>query len=142
MQNLIPYMWPMVFANVLIEGWIIDSYVQSLFNCSQEVLILSSHYTEVVNSDTMTRDDRMVMDRGRGLKMFPEPLCKISCDSPIYSSSHSTLLHLYLYMTPLFFMMVSSSLGAIMGFLMVSPPFRCTCTPCLLHVLLKFSLRH
>ena len=48
---------------------------------------------------------------------------------------------MYLYMTPLFFMMVSLSLGAIRRFLMVSPPFRCTCTPCLLHVLLKFSLR-
>ena len=66
---------------------------------------------------------------------------KFLADSLMYSSSHSTLLHLYLYMTPLFFMMVSLSLGAMRRFLMVSPPFRCTCTPCLLHVLLKFSLR-
>ena len=41
--------------------------------------VLSYHYTEVVNGDTVTRDDRMVMDRGRGLEMFFEPLCKISC---------------------------------------------------------------
>ena len=53
MQNLMPYMWQMVFANVLIQGWIIDSYVQSLFNCSQEVLILSSHHAEVVNGYTV-----------------------------------------------------------------------------------------
>ena len=66
MQNLIPYVWQMVFANVLIQGCIVDSYVQSLFYCSQEVLMLSSQYAEVVNSDTMTRDDRMVMDRGKG----------------------------------------------------------------------------
>ena len=63
---------------------------------------------------------------------------KFLADSPMYSSSHSTLLHLYLYMTLLFFMMVS--LGTIRRFLMVSSPFRCTCIPHLLHVLLKFSL--
>ena len=142
MHNLIPYVWQMVFANVLIQGWIVDSYVQSLFYCSQEVLILSSQYTKVVNSDTMTRDDRMVMDRGRDLKMFLEPLCKISCWLTNILFITSPLLHLYLYMTPLFFMMVSLSLGAIRRFLMVSPPFRCTCTPYLLHVLLKFSLKH
>ena len=63
----------------LFRDGLFDSYVESLFNCSQEVLILSSHYTEVVNSDTVTRDDRMVIDGGRGLEMFLEPLCKISC---------------------------------------------------------------
>ena len=66
---------------------------------------------------------------------------KFLADSPMYSSLQSTLLHLYLYMNTLFFMMVSLSFGAIRSFLMVSPPFRWTCTPYLLHVLLKFSLR-
>ena len=66
---------------------------------------------------------------------------KFLADSPIYSSSQSTLLHLNLYMTPLFFQMVSLSFGAMRRFLMVSPPFRCTWTPYFLHVLLKFSLR-
>ena len=79
MQNLIPYMWQMVFANVLVQGWVTDCCIQCLFNCSQEVLILSSHYTKVVNSDTVTRDDRMVIDGGRGLEMFLKPLCKIPC---------------------------------------------------------------
>ena len=69
----------MVFANVLVRGWIIDSDVKSLFDCSQEVLIFSPHYTEVVNCDTVTRDDRMVIDGGGGLEMFFKPLCKISC---------------------------------------------------------------
>ena len=66
---------------------------------------------------------------------------KFLADSPMYSSSQSTLLHLYLYMTPLFFQMVSLSFGDMRRFLMVSPPFKCTWTPYLLHVILKFSLR-
>ena len=26
-QNLIPYMWQMVYANISIKGWIVDPYV-------------------------------------------------------------------------------------------------------------------
>ena len=54
---------------------------------------------------------------------------KVLEDSPIYSSSHSTLSHLYLYMTPLFFNRGSLSLGAIGRLLMVLPPLKYTCTP-------------
>ena len=50
-------------------------------------------------------------------------------DSPIYSSSQSTLSQWYLYMTPLCFSMESLSFGAIRRFLMVVPPLQCTCTP-------------
>ena len=64
---------------------------------------------------------------------------KFLADSQMYSSSHSTLSHLYLYMTPLFFSIGSLSLGAMRRFLMVGPPFRCTCSH-ILHVLLKLSL--
>ena len=74
MQNLIPYVWQMVFANILVKGWIINSGIQSLFYGSQEVLTFSSHYFKVVNSDIVTCDDRMVMDGGRGLKVFFKPL--------------------------------------------------------------------
>ena len=70
MQNLIPYVWQMVFVNILVKGWIINSDIQSLFYGSQEVLTFSSHYFKVVNSDIVTWDDRMVMDGGRGLKVF------------------------------------------------------------------------
>ena len=42
MQNLIPYVWQMVFANVFVKGWIINSDIQSLFYCSQEVLTLAN----------------------------------------------------------------------------------------------------
>ena len=61
-------------------------------------------------------------------------------DSPIYFSSHSTLSHLYLYVTPLFLRIGSLSFGAIRRFLMVSAPLKCTCTPCFLHDLLILSL--
>ena len=39
-QNLIPYMWQMVLANISIQGWIVDPNVQSFFYCSSEVLVL------------------------------------------------------------------------------------------------------
>ena len=61
-QNLIPHMWQMVFANVFVEGWTIDPYVYSLFNQPHEVVILSPHYTEVINSGIMTCDGTMVID--------------------------------------------------------------------------------
>ena len=65
---------------------------------------------------------------------------KFLADSPIYSSSHSTLLHLNLYMTPLLFRIGFLSLGVIRRFLMVGPPCRCTSMPYFLQVLLKLSL--
>ena len=65
---------------------------------------------------------------------------KFLADSPIYSSSHSTLLHLNLYMTPLFLRIGSLSLGVIRRFLMVGPHFRCTSMSYFLQVLLELSL--
>ena len=124
MQNLIPYVWQMVFANVFVKGWIIYSDIQSLFYGSQEVLTFSSHYFKIVNSDIVTRYGRMVMDGEGVLRCSLNLSAKFLADSPIYSSSQSTLLHLYLYMTPLFFQMVSLSFGAMRRFLMVRPPFR------------------
>ena len=75
-----------------------------------------------------------------GLRCSLNLSAKFLADSPMYSSSHSTLSHLYLYMTPLFLRMGSLSFGVMRRFLVVSPPFRCTCTTYLLHVLLKLSL--
>ena len=65
---------------------------------------------------------------------------KFLADSPIYSSSQSTLSHLYLYMTPLFLGIGSLSFGAMRRSLMVWPPLRCTSIPYFLQVLLKLSL--
>ena len=45
---------------------------------------------------------------------------KVLPDSPMYFSSQSTLLHLYLYITPLFLSMVSLSLGCTSRSLMAA----------------------
>ena len=39
----------MVFANIPVKGWVIDSYQQGLFDCSGEVLVLPSNYAEVLD---------------------------------------------------------------------------------------------
>ena len=62
-------------------------------------------------------------------------------DSPIYSSLHSTLSHLNLYMMPLFFVIWSLSLGATSRSLVVLPPLKYTCILCFLHTFFKLSLR-
>ena len=49
-------MWQMVLAYAFVQGWIISSYIESLFDCSFYVLIFSPNYAEIVNCDSMTRD--------------------------------------------------------------------------------------
>ena len=65
---------------------------------------------------------------------------KVLPDSPIYSSSQSTLPHLYLYITPLFLSMVPLSLRCTSRSLMVLPPLKYTSTPCLLQMFFRFPL--
>ena len=60
---------------------------------------------------------------------------KVLADSPIYSS------HFYLYITPLFCVMLSLSLGATIRFLMVLAPLTWTWMPTLPQMLLKHLLR-
>ena len=62
----------------------------------------------------------------------------VLADSPMYSSSHSTLSHLYLYMMPLFLVIWSLSLGATRRSLMVLPPLKYNCMPCFLYIFLYF----
>ena len=62
-QNLIPHMWQMVFANIFVEGWIVNPYVYSFLDQPRKVVILSPHHTEVVNCGVMTCDVVMVKDR-------------------------------------------------------------------------------
>ena len=69
----------MVFANISIEGWVIDPYEQSLFDCSGKVLVLPSNYAEVVNVSFMTWDVTVDMNGRGGLLMFFEPFCKGPC---------------------------------------------------------------
>ena len=48
-QNLIPHVRQMVLAYVSIEGWIVHPDVNSLFDQSNEVLILPPHNTDIFN---------------------------------------------------------------------------------------------
>ena len=54
---------------------------------------------------------------------------KVLADSPMYSSSDLSSLHLYLYITPLLLVIGSLSRGAMSRSFMVWPPLKCTCTP-------------
>ena len=60
-QNPIPYVRQMVFAHVLVEGWIIHPYVYCFFNSSDQVLVLPPHNAEAASGGTMTSDGKMVI---------------------------------------------------------------------------------
>ena len=47
-------MWQMVFAYVLIKGWIVDPDEHGFFYQPREILLLPAHYTEVVQGDIVT----------------------------------------------------------------------------------------
>ena len=63
-------MWQMVFANVLIEGWNIDSYVYWLCYSSSEVLVIPPHYTKIVNCCCFTCNVAVVIDRRGDSEVF------------------------------------------------------------------------
>ena len=69
----------LVLAYVSVEGWITDPYVYSFLNQPHKVVILSTHYTEVVQCSGMTCDATVVINWGRGLEMFSIPLSKSPC---------------------------------------------------------------
>ena len=56
----------MVFANIFVKGWIVYPYVYSFFDHPHKVVILSPHYTEVINGSIMTCDGITVID-GEGV---------------------------------------------------------------------------
>ena len=114
----------MVFACVFVQGWIVDPYVYNFLYQPHEVLILPPHYTKVVQCSAMTCDVTVVIDWGGHLRCSLNLSPNVLADSPIYSSLHSTLSHLYLYMMPLFLEMWSLSLGATRRSLMVLPPLK------------------
>ena len=83
-------MWQMVFANVLVKRWTIDSYGYWHFYGFSKVLVLPSHYTEVVNCCSVTCDITMVTYRRATflkpcvLEAFYEPLSVLE-ELPVYS---------------------------------------------------------
>ena len=52
-QNIIPYMWQVEFANVLIEGGVVDSYVNSFFDCSSSVMPIPSYHLKVLHRSSV-----------------------------------------------------------------------------------------
>ena len=56
----------MVLAYVSIEGWIVHPDVNSLFDGSNEVLVLPPYNIEIINSGIMTCDVLVVIYWGRG----------------------------------------------------------------------------
>ena len=101
---------------------------------------LPPHNSKIIYGGSMTRGVVVVIYWEGTFWCSLNLSANVLADSPIYTSSHSTLSHLYLYMTPLFLRIGSLSFGAMRRFLMVSPPLKCTCMPYFLHDLLKLSL--
>ena len=56
----------MVFAYVLVQGWIIDPNEHWFFYQPGEVLLFPAHYTEVIDVGSVTIGVTTVMDRGGG----------------------------------------------------------------------------
>ena len=63
-------MWQMEFTHISIEGWIIDTYVQSLFYCSHLVQVLPPNNVEIVDGNIVTTDVAVVI-YGRGVSDVP-----------------------------------------------------------------------
>ena len=82
----------------LLEGWIISPDVNGFFDCSEEVLVFPCQYTEIINRYSVTRDVNMVMYGEGAFRCSLNLSPKFLADSPMYSSLHSSLLHLNLYM--------------------------------------------
>ena len=116
------YVGQLVLANVSVEGLIID------FMNIASLMVLTRIYDSLLNMgklsqfSMMTWDVGMVINGGRCTKIFFYLSPKVLAYSLIYSSSHSNLLHLYLYITPLFCVILSLSLVTTRRLLMVLSP--------------------
>ena len=72
----------MEFANVPVQGWIIDPKVHGLLDSPSGVVCLPAQYGEIVQTDSMPRGVTMIIDGGRGLEMFFHPFPKSPCRLP------------------------------------------------------------
>ena len=68
----------MPFASVVIEGWIIIPHEDWMFDCSSEVLVLPSHFAEVVYHCGVTCSATLVIYGRGGFEMVLEPQSKCS----------------------------------------------------------------
>ena len=128
-QHLVPNMWQVVFANVLIEGRVVDSDVNGFFDGSAYTMSLPSM---ILNFSTDVVWPVALLYSNTGDGAFKSSLylsSKVLADSTMYSSSHSVLPHLYQYMILLCFVISSLSFGNINNSFNVSPPLKYTWTP-------------
>ena len=54
-------MWQLVFANISIQGWVIDSDQHGFSDGSGHALVFPAHYAEIVQRHFMTSGVIMVM---------------------------------------------------------------------------------
>ena len=59
-------MWQLVFANIFIQGWVIDSDQHGSSDGSGHALVFPTHYAEIVYRHFMTSDVIMVTCMGDG----------------------------------------------------------------------------
>ena len=122
-------MWQVVFANVSVEGRVINSDVYGFFDGPGHILILPS---TVVVWPVIYWCSKI----GDGAFKCSSNSSKVLADSPMYSSLHSVLPHLNQYIMLLCFVIASLPFGIINRFFKVFPPLKCTWTPYLPQIFL------
>ena len=128
-QNFVPYMWQVVFAHISVASRVIHSNVDGLLDGSGDAMILSSNDLGF-STDVLWPVVLSCSQIGDGaFKCSLNLSSKVLANSPIYSSSHSVLPHLYQYMMLLCFFISSLSFGHIIRFFSVFPPLKYALTP-------------
>ena len=77
-QHLIPDMWQLVFANISIKGWVINSNQHGFSDGHSHVLVFPAHYAEILQRNFMASDVEVVMYRWWSSHVFSEPFSKCS----------------------------------------------------------------
>ena len=70
LQDLIPDMGQLEFAQIAIEGWVINPYEHGILDGSGNAMCLPTHNGEIFNTDAMPLDVTMFID-GEGLCGVP-----------------------------------------------------------------------
>ena len=121
-QNFVPNMWQVVFAHISVESRVVDSNVNGLLDCSGNAMSLSSNDLKF-STDVLWPVMLSCSYIGDGaFKCSLNLSSKVLEDSPMYSSSHSVLPHLYQYIILLCFFISSLSFGNINKFFNVFSP--------------------
>ena len=128
-QNFVPDMWQVVFSHISVESRVVHSDVDGLLDGSWDALTLSSNDFKVFHWCFVASCIIMLINWWWCFQVFFEFSSKVLADSPIYSSSHSVLPHLYQYMMLLCFFISSLSFGNIKRFFRVFSPLKYAWTP-------------